>query len=231
MPLVAAGNAAAVGDAGHRSCGVSGGEARRRPDGRPSRLRRAGRSCRARVAWRGTSRRRRGRPACPTVLAVVGVDGRCRRWPSGRSTWSVRRCIGRASARQQLARRSALRVGGLGDQVGQQDQELVAAMPADGVCRAHRLATSAAAASCSTSSPTAWPQRVVDLLEVVEVDEQQRDLLAAGARLAMACSKRSSSSTRLRQLGQRIELGRGGLHAASPALRLRRRHATAAPRR
>ena len=79
----------------------------------------------------------------------------------------------------------------------QQDGELVAAQPGDGVAVAqHRPQPRADLAEQLVA--VGVPEGVVDLLEAVEVDEQQRDLaVGAGRRRPAPAPRRSRSSTQL----------------------------------
>ena len=80
-------------------------------------------------------------------------------------------------------------------QVREQHAELVAAQPGREVVVARSAPRSRSATATRASSPAAWPRRVVDRLEVVEVEEQRRH------------------RSRRRSLGQ----GRPrGLHEAAP---------------
>jgi hypothetical protein len=76
---------------------------------------------------------------------------------------------------------------GLGDAVDrrQQDGELVATQAADGV-RVAQDRTQPRADLAEQLVPVGVAEAVVDLLEPVQVDEQERDLLAAAARRRQA---------------------------------------------
>ena len=136
-----------------------------------------------------------------SCVGVVDLDAaRARPWPR---TWRRRRAAGASSTsspcsgqsampmlrldveRQALERRTAPRARrararptsiaspGAGD-VGEQDAELVAAEPGDGVALAQRRGAGARPTSLQQQVAVVVAERVVDLLEPVEVDQEER---------------------------------------------------------
>ena len=111
----------------------------------------------------------------------------------------------RATTSSAAARRGRLAAVG---EVGQQDQELVAAEP-----REH------AAALDAPQPPGDPPQQpvagavaegVVDELEVVEVDQQQRDRAAGAGAAVDAAAQLGLQLGAVGQAGQRVEVGEAG---------------------
>ena len=74
------------------------------------------------------------------------------------------------------------------------------------VSDARTQASSRRAASTSSASPAAWPETVVDRLEVVEIEEQQRQrrLAADAATRVSACSRAIAQQRAIGQPGERI---------------------------
>ena len=56
----------------------------------------------------------------------------------------------------------------------------------------------------STSSPASWPERVVDALEMVEIDDEQRELARLALRLREPARELVHEILAVRQRGQRI---------------------------
>ena len=132
--------------------------------------------------------------AGPRAVVRPRRRSRCRCSPAGTPRRPRR---GTAPRTAPAIRRATARGAGLAVDVLAQDGELVAAEPGDRVGRAQRAAQ-ARRDVAQHASPAAWPKRVVDELEAVEVDEQHGDA-AAGAAPARrsACSRRSRNSARL----------------------------------
>ena len=109
--------------------------------------------------------------------------------------------------------RAPTRACGLVGQPGQEDRELVARQPPDqrlfdAVDGRRRLRGRRAAGWrpwASSMSPVAWPRRVVDRLEPVEIDEQQRAPASSAASPASTCSHVRRKLVRLGKPGHRIE--------------------------
>ena len=163
-----------------------------RPRGRAARrrarasTRRRPRSAPCRAPWRGTSRRRR-RAAAPRDRPTPALALRTpklavtNRWRPSSST----------GARSALASRSATRRAADLAADGDRDRELVAAEARDQVAGAQH-APHALGDDLEQVVAGAVAERVVDHLEVVEVDEQHRDLVAAGSAISSRSRCRNS---------------------------------------
>ena len=77
-------------------------------------------------------------------------------------------------------------------------------------------------ATASTSSPARWPTRVVDLLEVVEVDDDQRQGAVVAAGTGDLALERLMEETPVVHAGERVEIGQLA-RLAEPARVLDRR--------
>ena len=110
------------------------------------------------------------------------------------------------AATSSAAWRAAV-LGAVG-QLGQQDQELVAAEP-----REHPRALDPAQAAGDPAQQAvagAVAEGVVDELEVVEVDEQQRDRAARARAAVHAAAQLGLQLGAVGQPGQRVEVGEAG---------------------
>ena len=127
--------------------------------------------------------------------------GRSRRSSAAAPCRPRRRCC-RGSPRARRAPGGRVLLGG----VRQDHGELVAAEPADGV-RARSRWLSAWPTAEISSSPAEWPSESVDVLEVVEVEDEQRatGVVAAGAReLALELGLEAAA---VEEAGERVVVG------------------------
>ena len=88
----------------------------------------------------------------------------------------------------------------------QHDRELVAAQPGDGVDAAQQPAH-ARRDTLQHAIAGLMSERVVDLLEPVEIQQQQRERRVRRLATRNACASRSCSSSRFGQIGQRVVIG------------------------
>ena len=110
----------------------------------------------------------------PTSVAVVGAQRDADARPELDRDAAERERPPSASSSRPASSTAAPRSG----QIGQQHRELVAAEAGQRVGAAH-AARRRSATSTSSASPLVVPERVVDLLEAVEVDQQQRGQVIA----------------------------------------------------
>ena len=150
----------------------------------PARARRPGRCC-ARPAWRRRAPRRRSPPAWPGRRCGAGS-------PPPRSTPSPSRpAPPRSGSRPPppgVARPTSTASSTAA--LGQHHGELLAPGARHQVDGRAPLASAAPATCRSTASPAAWPDRLVELAEAIDVEQQQREGLAEAGRPA----RRSTSS-------------------------------------
>ena len=135
------------------------------------------------------------------VLSVAGVQGDAHRRRHGQLV--VADLIRLAEGFEQLARhaRGALRVG-----AGQQQHEFVAAQARHGVVLAHHGAQAVADLDQQRIAH-AVPQRVVDVLEVIEVDEHHRQRCAGAGRFAYGLLAALGQQRAVGQAGQGVVVG------------------------
>ncbi len=120
--------------------------------------------------------------------------------------------------RIEAASSSARDGGAIARDVREQDGELVTADARQAVGRAQAPAHGLGHGA-QESSPAEWPQGVVDLLEVVEVEQEQRGLLAVAPAAADLALELLLEAPAVPQVGQCVVVGQA-LQALLQALAL-----------
>ena len=174
--------------------------ARRAPGAGP---RRRPRAARGRRPWRGRSPTSASCEQAPASVARAPGRPRSRCWPRSSTCWSPSAARRRRDGGDQRGRPA--RPGRLALATGSTSttNSSPPSRPTD-VAGRGTAARIRSATTCRTWSPRGVPVRVVDRLEVVEVDEQQPDHVPVRVARCRAASTRASSPEPVGQLGQRV---------------------------